>query len=294
MLKLSLPGVPDFDLDDPNSGIVVNQWDPGYPEIRQVVENEVDRDGTLDLTNYFGARVVSIQAQLIGSPTSRDQTMERLKTFMAVGTRPTLTWQDTSDPNSVPRQTTLRADSFSAPFFIAISPGGGNSGGPGRAKVTASWRCPDPRWYSTIVQSDNIAIGGGGSSGRTYTRTYNRTYPSVGGGTGLLTLTNGGNLPSAPVIRFYSTCTNPSLTKTLTGETIRLLTPIASPNFIEVDMQAHTVVQNGDPNAGRYNLLDFVNSTWWSLDPGDNPMRFVADTVSGYAMCEVLWQDASL
>jgi hypothetical protein len=284
MLKLSLPGEADLDLDDYSNGLVVNQWDPGYPEIRQVVENATDRDGTVDMTTWMGARVVSIQAQVALAPgQSRDQVLSRLRQFLSPAQRPILTWRDESDPGSIERQITLRADSHSAPLII-----------PGRSAVAVSWRCPDPRWYSTVVNSVNINLSGTQIGGRTYNLTFPRHYPLSTGGTGTGIVTNGGNLPTPPILKFFPTCTNPSLIKVATGEQIRFLTTINPPDYLEVDMGAHTVYLNSDPNADRYNLLDFQTSTWWQLDPGDNVLRYTADSISGFAQVQVLWQDATL
>lgn len=284
MLKFALPGVESLDLDDLSNGISVSDWDPGYPEIRQVIENAVDRDGTSDQTTWIGARVCSLKGELVLRPgQSRDQVLSRLRRFLAPGERPILIWRDETDPGCPERWAVIRADQHSAPLVI-----------PGSAEVAAVWRCPDGRWYGTALHSQLISLGGTDAGGVTFDLGFDLRFPVVTGGSGLAYITVGGDIDTPPLIRFYSECLNPRLQWVDTGEQIGWLGWVHSPDYVELDVGARTVRLNSDPNADRYYAFDFEHSTWPHLDAGTQRLRFSADEVIGNATCELIWRDASL
>jgi hypothetical protein len=45
-------------------------------------------------------------------------------------------------------------------------------------------------------------------------------------------------------------------------------------DYVEIDTRAQTALLLSSPSADRVGYLDFANSTWWRLQPGDQQIRY--------------------
>jgi hypothetical protein len=287
-LKLVL-GANTLDFDNwANHGIIASTVDLGYPTVREVMTNLPGQDGEFDETAYFGTRVVTITGN-IGPCTdgSRSQGLATLAPFLAPKARPKLIFA--LDTDVFDRALSMRPANFTGPVAT------GNT-----VNFSASWKCPDPIAYGLVTNQVSILPSIGGDLGRTYPLVFPRHYPHSYGYMPSVFDTNG-DYPAFPLLRIYGPCTDPGVTwldpvtqallptKVLfSGLTINL------GDYIEVDTKAQTVLLNGDPNANRYSFLDFANTAWGPLQPGDNLLRFVSSSASSPSLVKVLWQDAFL
>lgn len=64
---------------------------------------------------------------------------------------------------------------------------------------------------------------------------------------------------------------------------------LGTSEYVEIDMFRATVVLNGDEDAGYIAGIDFTETDFWSLIPGENAVALV-----GADLADVLWNDAFL
>ena len=67
---------------------------------------------------------------------------------------------------------------------------------------------------------------------------------------------------------------------------------VAAGETLTIDTRDRTVYLQ-DPANSRYQYVDFLRSSWWPLEPGDNYISFAPDTEDG-ALLLVTWHDAWL
>jgi hypothetical protein len=292
MLLLRL-GDDTLDLSDyTNNGVFVGKVDIGAPAVREVAYDLPDRDGTLDLTTYVGARLITLSGQIIASPAAgtRQQILDRLSFYCRPGSRPTLTVKLNDD---VPRTIGLRGDQCAAPIER-----------PGRCPFAASWKAPDPRFYAAgpdgqpAVSSVTVYPPMSATQGRAYDLVFPRIYPSNWGGSGLAVLDVAGDYPTWPTYKIFGPCTNPIIrTSDPAGNAscvaFTALT-ILTDDYVEIDTAARTVRLNGDPVADRYSTIDVTRTIWGPLHPGDPTVTFNAATFAAPSQLLVEWTDAYL
>jgi hypothetical protein len=116
------------------------------------------------------------------------------------------------------------------------------------------------------------------SGGYTYPVTYPVTYA---GSTGPTTVTNSGDVAVYPTITLTGAATNPIITNRLTNEFIGLSLTTGPSDVIVIDMRQRTILLNG----GSIFALQTASSTFWTLEPGGNPIALTtsngSDTVTG-------------
>lgn len=168
-----------------------------------------------------------------------------------------------------------------------------------RAEFTGSWDvhmgyaagglelvAADPRMYenNTQYESTQLPITTGG-------RTYVRIYPMLYGSStiyGSVVVTNAGNIDSPPKIRIYGPVDVPRVLHVESGKEVRLNMSLLATDVVELDMRLHTVVLNGI--ATRRQSVD-PSSKWWTLEPGQNQVRFMGNSGTGAHM-EFDWATA--
>lgn len=157
-----------------------------------------------------------------------------------------------------------------------------------RAAGVLEFVCMDPRIYSAAEHALTVNMVNS-TEGRTYPRVYPMTYTL--GEANILTVTNAGNFPTRPVVRFDGPTTNPRIQNVDTGAELRVNITLASGEFLVVDFGSKEILLNG--TASRYNLRD-ASSSWWELPPGDTDVRFISSTYAPEASMTVSWRDAWL
>jgi hypothetical protein len=94
-----------------------------------------------------------------------------------------------------------------------------------------------------------------------------------------------------PTITVYGPCVNPTITNAATGQTIALTYTLNANESLVVDTapRSRTVLLNGQAN--RYSAVDFLNTSWWGLVPGQNDLRLGLDSFGDGCRMDVEWRD---
>jgi hypothetical protein len=254
--------------------IVVQSHELTMPTPRVLDQVRAGRSGVDDLTQYHDAAVFKAALIVRGDGAlTRHQYMDLLRGLAAPYKRPYLYIQRDGWPSE--RRAMLRGDPVTsvverhsvvrleASIQFQI-PGG-------------VLEAPDP--LSSVTIRPTIA-----TTGKTYPVTYPKTYVAGGGSATLVT--SGGNVPTPPLLRLYGTCTDPVIRNVTTGQQLEFDNiSIAAGNYLEVDVEARTVLLNGDPALSYYSKLNFTTSDWWDLQPGANLITVA--TGSQDASCEL-------
>ena len=290
-------GARTLDLMDAANGFAIESFDVGFPNPSEDISPIPDRDGEWDDTRFFGSRAVTIAGSIVpASFGSRSKVLDALAPFLAQTARPRLTYQ--VDADAPARYVTLRATALSAPVT-----------NPTVSAFQVGWRASDPAAYGVAVNM--VAVAPTTSTyGRTYTHPQGaaitnisgwqppRVYPHPSGAINVVA-TNSGTLSTPPFIVIHGGCTNPAVYNDTAGAVFAVGTParpltLAAADTLTIDARNRLVYLGNDPTNTRYNYVDFARSSWWSLLPGDNHLRFVPDTADGAANAVVSWNDAYL
>jgi hypothetical protein len=103
-------------------------------------------------------------------------------------------------------------------------------------------------------------------------------FPLVfGGGTlGIATVTNAGNIPTAPRFRIDGPVTNPEIRSETAEREIALDLDVAGGDYLIIDTATRSVLLNG--TASRYSSL--TAAEWFDLQPGANEIRFTGTSAA--------------
>lgn len=269
-------------MDRATNGLAISEINIGMPDIREVLEPVPGADGNADYTALYGTRVISLTGMAFPAAIgSRQAALAQLLRFTRPNTRPQLVYQ--FDADTVPRVVTLRSSDWTAPVNT-----------PGLSAFTVAFKAASPVavGLTTNVQTFPPLAN---FNGRTYPRTYNLTYPAGYGGAGIATVTTAGDYQTWPVIRMFGPLTNPTLVwQDGSGQIVFTGLTVNQGDYLQIDTAAKTVNLNGDPNANRYSFLDFTQTVWAPLQPGDNVLRFSATSANAPAIVEIDWSDAWL
>lgn len=270
-----------WDLDDLSSGVIVSQFDPGWPEIRKVEQDMADRDGEFDQTRHFGPRVISMQGTIYPpAGVTRESVLQRLASYCGAGQRVLLTWEP--EPGVGQRQAWVRCDGFTGPYPQ-----------PGWIDFSVQWKAASSYLLSPVQQEVSMAlVATKTTGGRTYNLSFDRTYPPTIGGAGVGIVTNGGSAPTWPLIRVSGDVYDAQVINLTTGQALVLSGEIAADEYLDVDMGRHTAMLNG--TTSRPDLIDWQATSWWNLPPGNSDVQFTAVTMSGNPTALVIWQDSFL
>lgn len=280
-LTLAADGLDDLVLTDPDTGVCYVDLDLGYPNPRDVVANRNGQNGVDDSTEFFGARAVTLA--LVVQPTSTltiPEIIDSLSAFMVPSRRPYLRY--VLADGMTERQMRLRPSALGAPLEAPWW---------NRARrVQLGWVAPDGVQEAVDESSHVVTVSEDSEEGRTYDLTFDRVYPASGV-VGAVTITNDGNLSTPPILRLYGPATDPRIENQTVDKSIVFdgLT-LAASEYVEIDVQERTVYLNGDSTLNRYQYVDFGNTEWWELEPGDNEVRYYPVSSSTGAQAEIIWK----
>lgn len=265
------------------AGWAVQALDLGDAATRAVVQDAPDADGTIDTTQYVGARTVAMSIKLVPklSGITKELMRRRLRAFTHPRLRPVLYMQFDGEDEQLIQ---LRRSQFSNVAQNASY-----------APVTLQFVAP----YGIIESSvEHVANANASATGTEGGRSYDHTFDTVYAGGGVIgetTVVNDGNADAYPLIRIYGPCTEPKVLNETSGLTLNFVgLTINAGDFLEVDTRAKTVFYNGTPTDSRYNKFDFAVSEWWALSPGTSLIRFNPATSSPPSNAEINWRDAWL
>jgi hypothetical protein len=153
----------------------------------------------------------------------------------------------------------------------------------GKTEVQFQLKCEDPTIYdATTKESQHLTLLPTTVSGYGYPRGYPRTYGGGLSGGGGVNVANNGTAVSYPEITILGPCDNPYVVNdswpTNNIPRIKLSGSLGNGDSVVINMLYRTVRLNGTANRRTWVLPPYV---WWGLVPGNNFIRFGADTMSG-------------
>lgn len=262
-------------------GFIVSQYDPGFPEIREVTQNYVGQNGVIDSTQYHGASLATLQFVILGvAGRSRWDILGDVMYHMLPFRRSYVHWT-LNDEGGESRCQQFRVSKINRPVDKS-----------NRLYVGASLVVP-----SGLIQSSELVQARVGPSsvsaeiGRSYDLDHDRVYPASEP-LGSTEITNLGNSTAWPLIRIHGTCTNPRISNETSGLEYDFSgVALGSGEYIEIDTVNRTIVNQAGISV--MDDLDFTTSQWWGLDPGDSVLVFEPDSYTpGTAEIEVIYRHA--
>lgn len=226
----------------------------GSPNSRENRPERARRHGAVELTTYYGARVIALAGIINGTSDADMWTqVDTLKrSFALVGSPHVLKFK---------RQGLAYFErcvvTVGSPLELPLRVVGPVV--PWSATIVAA----DPRLYADTVSSASFAA--------------------------TATVTNGGNFGTPPVITFHGGGTNPGIQNTdlATENLIQMTYVMAGGDTIVVDVAARSVTLNG---ADRPDILNAATSSFWSLVSGTNALV----KVGGATSIDIAWRDARI
>lgn len=159
------------------------------------------------------------------------------------------------------------------------------------AKLSLQFECADPNKYGLVLKNNALGLTGITTDGLIYPLVYPLTYgtprqPSTG------TITNEGNIETPLRIYFRGPLNNPSLINQTTGKKLRFVISLGETDILSVDTRTGAVLLNG--TVDRLYTRDTTSSPirLFTAVPGDNSMRFAADSYGIGAQVAFEWRDA--
>lgn len=263
---LDMPG-------EPGDPLLVTTFDPGYPDIREDVEDAVDADGTVDTTAYVGARGVSIEA------TARNlAALASLQALTHPGRRYYL--HAAASGWGAERRILVRSAGVTAPL----------GGGGATIDVQAQWKAPVGLWEDAAASSA-VIMPVGANEGGIATPVALPKAMTPGAPPGQIALVNAGAVAAPPIIDIYGPCTSPvvSVDQPAGQMSFPGLT-VPSGVFLRIDVNAKTATYNGDPAQSKFASRDFTSWAWWTLPPGLAHVTFNATNPGTGCRAVVTWR----
>ncbi len=270
---------------EPDSGVILGDLDLGFPEVRDVVEPRPAADGTYDLTRFHGDRAVTASVTVLAAGgLSAASVAQQVRGWCHPARRPYLHWVEQGQPE---KRMMVRASGVSAPLLIEDRTA---------VAVQLGWRAPGGRADS--VEEHTVTLNpAGAEEGRTYPLVFARAYP-LSTGVGTVLVDNAGNADAYPTIRIFGPVSGPRVENRTTGERVEFTVAlnILAGEYLDVDLYARTAQMYGSATVSdsRLSRLNFTRSSWWSLVPGPNAVRFYPLSAGAGAQARLVWRDAWL
>jgi hypothetical protein len=220
-----------IDLEDASAGYFCESLDLGSPDVREVTNPVPDANGTIDTTQLFGARVVTvaIKAQR-GAGARIDEVAASFAPFMVPSLRPELHYVLDRGANPE-RFLTLRPKAYSWPVV-----------GPESRDIQMQFVAPDPVAYDPVAQQVQVGIS-----------------PATA------QVSTAGDVEAAPLVRMQGPANAGTASVTFTRNSDgRVFTLAYKPqlvgNGVTFDCAAHTV--HDDAWNSVLSGVDWTKNTW--------------------------------
>lgn len=255
------------------NGYVVTQYDLGFPEVRGNVTDRSGGNGVLDYTQFTGSRTVSLAVALDGNVAAVSVLRDNLAAYLQPQRRVEYRIQE-------PRDTRVRR------MLLRGARGGISISHPKFERMTCSWLCASGLLES-LDEHSVIVTPTAAEEGRAYDRTYDRAYPaSPPAGAGVH---NAGNTGAEWVIRMIGALENPTLHLDAFSIDFPAL-DLTAGQIITIESETHRVFYDDGTPALQY--VDFLNSTWFDIPPGDSQFSLTADTFGPTGSATIYWRDS--
>jgi len=297
-LDLYGDGTVTVPLEDYGRGYFCSNLDLGAPAVRAVVYNRPDAHGEVDLTQYFGGRVVTINLSAYqGAGAQIDAIPSLFGKFSVPSARPVLHFV-LNRPGVAERTLALRPSAFSWPITA-----------PDRRDIQLQFEAADPVIRDVAVKAATAWSGSTVGAGRGYNLTFNRIYPVGGGAQVNATIQTVGDVAVQPKISIYGPITTPQvgLTLTVAGSLYALYFVtgfrVDYGHRVDIDTAAHTAFMDGDPTQSvlgsidwRYfNLAGYVPA--WPMvppSPESATLTLSGSSTSNATQAVATWSDGYL
>lgn len=267
------PSQPSF--SDP---IFVQSYDLGFPDIREVKQDSTGQSGTLDLTEFHGAKTITVEATVVDDLTmTRHEWLDVLKILCHPARRPYMYVQ--CDGWASERRMVLRANRLSC----VIDKTGGVA-----IKTSLAWTVPTGLLEAVEVDETRMRVVGAAIGG-TFPVSFEPTGVSFtpSNSATVNEIVNEGTATTPPLYRIYGGCTGPQVSNGTTGEVMSFPDmSVPAGHYVEVDVANRTVYLDGNPALNYYRFIDWTVSTWWELKPGLTLISL--STASQDSDCELL------
>lgn len=254
-----------LDTDHGFSGVTI---DPGFPTVREDVEDRPNTNGTYDGTSLIGARAVTVSALVMGTATAtRRVLVERVRAYCSPARRPVLIWDE---GDGIERRAVLRGSGASAPL----------QGGLAR-NLQATWTCPSGVLETSALSIYTVSATATPEPGLALPTTLPHTFPAS---TTYATVTvpNGDvyNADADHITQLWGPCTGPRLTNITTGLTLALPgLVLAADQYAEVNTAAPSLLLNGRPGESLWGWQQPGVSELFQLVGGVNALRYAPDVI---------------
>lgn len=227
---------------------------------RRVEVDRAQRDGILDLSNYFGAQVIDLAGYVdAGTFAETEDAYDLLRAQLALPGSHTFKFRRLG-----------RGEDEQATVKLGDGPYAPQEGYGRTIKYSVTLVGSDPRIYTVAQKSGEYdptgSVSGGGMA-------MPMVFPLVFTTTTVteLTLTNNGTRSTPPIFTVHGPVASGfALDNDTTGRSIYFTANLGSADVLVVDVDKRSVKLNG---AERKDLYDSAQSTWWELAPGDNAVR---------------------
>jgi tail protein len=167
------------------------------------------------------------------------------------------------------------------------------SGASGRQRTVRAFDIADPQ--GGVTKSGSFALVASDPAAYAQTQQTVNSTP-VGASPTSATVTNGGEIPTWPILQLNGAITNPTVENQTTGKKIELdlsSLVIANATYVEIDTRAETVILN-TTGASQIGKIDPATSEFFTLAKGSNTVRMTGSSPGANAKLTVLWRDAWL
>jgi len=287
-LDLYGDGTVTLPLESEAGGWYCTELDLGYPEVRDVVNNRPDQDGTDDRTRYAAARAVS--ANITARGNQPDALAAQFGPYMIASVRPVLHYV-LDRPGTPERLLTLRPSGYDWPI-----------NGTRSRDVQLTWvTAGDPYARDPVARTSTAWAGSSTTPGRTYNLTFNRIYPPGSGSPVPGIFTPYGDVPARPLLRVYGPITAPWVTIVpATGPYPYAYTVyfrsgyvINAGAWVDVDTATKTVFKNSDPTQPDPGALDWGASLMFPVLTPNKTWRMTLNgsSTSSVTQVQAIWSD---
>jgi hypothetical protein len=269
-------------IQDPSGNalpLVVQSLQVSGADIREVVDDRPQADGTLDTTYFAGAAAVTCAVTCVPGLTAH-QVEDTLRAWLRPRRRAWLTVQRAGW--EAPRRMMVRADALSPPQ---------SAPGP-MVTMQMAWKAPNGVWESVDEFSSTIYPSGAASGGLSVPfslpMSLGAGYPS-----GSALIVNDGTEDTPPLIRIYGPATGPGVTNATTGLGVQFLSTyaLAAGDYVSIDVTGNTVLLNDDPSQSRFSFIDWSQTDLWALEPGENQISFTGTGLSAITQAVLTWHE---
>jgi hypothetical protein len=281
-------------LEDDVAGYACTEVDLGFPDVRDVTNNNPSQDGITDRTAYMGGRSMTADIVAQGGTMSPDEIGAAFAPYMIPGARPELHYV-LDRPGAPERFAVVRAAGYTWPIS-----------GKRTREIHLAWVAADPIVRDPAQKVATAMAGASGISGRTFPQTFNMIYPPGGGMPTTAEIRSAGDIVVRPLLRIWGPITDPVVTMTPTtgadpaGPPARIVFiagfQVAPGGFVDVDSAHKTANLQGDPTRSVMAQVDWAQTVWPVLptEPYWSWLTITGDSTSSTTQVQASWHDGYL